>query len=288
LLQIPKREILAWLECCHVAFFHDPTNLDTRFLRAKMRTSIFPDLRTQFGKEFENNFCEIAREAEMLREYLNMKVAPYLQNCVKGNWGVYLDLASGPCYLYELHFLLRKVSLMQGAIFSRSQITLAAALIAERAANKKIITGMNVLECDRGRAFFMPQTIERFDGELQLKMGSQIFGNWRIWVHLWVHQEAILPKNHFVDAWRGTLQTVLPPDTYSVTFAKPHFRRAVGQDKTKELGRYLSEKKVPHFLSGMVPMICKNEIVVEDFLTGSEENAKKFSENFLAITLEYI
>lgn len=35
-------------------------------------------------------------------------------------------------------------------------------------------------------------------------------------------------------------------------------------------------------------MICKNEIVVEDFLTGSEENAKKFSENFLAITLEYI
>lgn len=272
LLSLSKKEITQWLDKQGVSYFLDPTNLQTKYLRGVLRTEIFPFLRKKFGKEFEQSLCSIGEEAQELKAYLDMQVAPYREKALHGPWGLYFaDLPQSTC-------LLKALIRSSLATLSRQQLQLAVKLLIEKTANKQLMTKEGSLFIDRGRAFFCDTHIQDIEGNIAIKEGSCSFGNWEITATITSKCEE--PKNTLINAWQGNLSTYLPVGEYSLSAGSPKMRR-----KGKEYKNYLTEMKIPHFIVSKVPVLCVGNEIVEDFLTGA--NIHKKSESYLYVTLKF-
>ncbi len=75
LLSIRREELLGYLHARAIPYLTDPSNADSRYLRARMRETIFPLLRASFGKEFGDSLLRVAREALELDHYLHEECA---------------------------------------------------------------------------------------------------------------------------------------------------------------------------------------------------------------------
>lgn len=262
LLSVKKSQIVAWLKLRGISFFHDATNDDVRFLRAKMRQETFPFLRHSFGKAFEENLCQIAQEAQELRHYLDDQTARYSEKITYGPWG--LSLAAFPDSLLETKHLLQKLAKQQGIMLSREQLQTAAHLILTKAANKEIINNGRTLFIDRGRAFFCKHQPTPIEDRIALKLGRELIGNWKVSCKQYEGEKGF--RNHFCDAWKGTLSTILAEGSYCLGRALPAHRR-----HTKAYRHFVTNKKIPHFLTTWVPSIMQGETIVEDFLSGTTQ-----------------
>lgn len=74
LLNVQKKEILAWLDQEKITYFVDETNSDTRYLRSRMRKEILPSLSKSFGKRIEPSLCRIGKLASELDEFADQLV----------------------------------------------------------------------------------------------------------------------------------------------------------------------------------------------------------------------
>ena len=271
LLTIKKRELLSWLERHGITYFQDATNQDVRFLRAKMRQEIFPYLRTSFGKEFEDNLTHIAQEAYDLRLYLDEKIQSYLEKASTSNWGT--SLCSLPTTQVETKHLLQQVAKREGLIFSRDQIEKASHLLLTKAADKEIILQGRSIIFDRGRAFFCKAEIPDVEGSITLSLGKAQFGNWSVCTT--PYEAHFKLQNHFSDVWNGTLCTALPAGSYTLCRSNPRDRRLLPSGNTKEYRHFITEKKIPHFLTTKVPVIMQAGQIVEDFLSATPPPSKQ-------------
>ncbi|MBX7066131.1 MAG: tRNA lysidine(34) synthetase TilS [Parachlamydiales bacterium] len=73
-LSVVREEILEYLEAKSLVPFQDSSNSDPAYLRARMRSSIFPFLNEQFGKETRKNLCLLSYRAHELKAYLDKQV----------------------------------------------------------------------------------------------------------------------------------------------------------------------------------------------------------------------
>ena len=80
LLDIPKADLLLYLQRLGLPFLEDPSNCDERFLRNRVRHRLIPFLKEHFTEEVEPI---LAREADILREeslYLEGQAEAWLKN----------------------------------------------------------------------------------------------------------------------------------------------------------------------------------------------------------------
>lgn len=75
LLQVSKKELISYLQRKKISYFIDPTNLDSRYLRGRLRTSIIPQLEASFGKSIVKNLCLLGQRAQQLEEHF-LKTSP--------------------------------------------------------------------------------------------------------------------------------------------------------------------------------------------------------------------
>lgn len=137
LLAVPKKNILKWLEARNLQGFHDRTNLDTKFLRAKFRVHILPFLTHTFGKDVSPGLCHLAKESKELRDYLDEQIAPYLKQVVKNDKGSLLDLRDEcPRSLFELKYLIKQFCKENGFSLSRESLEKAATCVQNKATRK--------------------------------------------------------------------------------------------------------------------------------------------------------
>lgn len=151
LLTLSKKDILKWLAARDLQGFHDRTNLDTKFLRAKCRVKILPFLSDSFGKEVSPGLCHIAKEAGELREYLDEQIAPYLKKVVITQEGVFLDLSQEcPRSLFELKYLIKQFCKINHFALSRECLDKAATFVRQKAARKSFNTRNRQMTIERG------------------------------------------------------------------------------------------------------------------------------------------
>lgn len=108
LLPFSKSEMELFLKKQHINYFFDESNQDTKFLRARMRCQMIPDLKRVFGKSFEDNLCYLASISEKLSDYLKLKTEPFLKNILRGPFGSCLDLTGCEIHPFEYRFLLTR------------------------------------------------------------------------------------------------------------------------------------------------------------------------------------
>lgn len=112
LLCVSKKELMAWLEKRKIRYFTDPTNLNSKYLRGRMRTSIIPELEASFGKSIVKNLCLLGRRAQKIEEHFS-QMTSQVRNAS--------DL-EGPL----LEFFLKKESEKQGMKLSREELQILA------------------------------------------------------------------------------------------------------------------------------------------------------------------
>ncbi|MEI8365322.1 MAG: tRNA lysidine(34) synthetase TilS [Parachlamydiaceae bacterium] len=150
LLKITKKEILRWLQERNLEGFHDSTNVDPKFLRARLRMDVLPNLSKVFGKEVCSGLCHISNESAELIDYLDANIAPYLARVTSDSAGMSLDLSEcRPTASAELKHLIRRFCECGELNLSRESLNLAANFVSTGAARKSL--GDGSLQVDRYR-----------------------------------------------------------------------------------------------------------------------------------------
>ena len=266
LLHTPKRSLLDYATAENISFFDDPTNKDTAFLRARMRESIFPFLRREFGKEFENNVAAISEEASLLRSYFDEKMKWVVEGCVESDLGFFFNVEKVELHPLEWMECMRVILEKTGSMLSRSQIGEAVSFLTQKSADKWLQVKDRFFYFDRGRLFVLFERSNRVEEINQLQIGPQTVGAYLIEVE----EVAVagVPSNHWLDLFKGKCVTYVPLDSYKVV--KPHgqlYRKRSGTTP-RNYFRCLSDYKVPRFFQTIAPLIEKEAFIYEDFLLG--------------------
>lgn len=80
LLEVSKEAILQFLKQENIPYFEDKTNKDERFLRARMREQMIPQLSAQFGKSVKEPIVRFGRECAELNAFMRKRFQHILQD----------------------------------------------------------------------------------------------------------------------------------------------------------------------------------------------------------------
>lgn len=270
LLRIAKREIQSALLEKNIQAFEDSTNHDPRYLRSRMRQSIFPQLNEQFGKDVKKSMIALSQDAIELNDYFYDRLAPLLKDLAIGPWGMALDLeANLPCSLLEIKYLLRLLCRRENFYLSRNLIEQAAVALQSGKANQNFAMGERRIHVDRKRIFIFSSfsfNDDVKDDEIEvfkLSPGEFSLGNWTFKVSEEIFHDQRCSS--WKEGWKGSLQCMLLPGEYCVGYKKPMYREWINLAKIK---KRWSQDKVPAFLYHFFPIIWQDKKIFHEFLTG--------------------
>lgn len=143
LLNVRRSEILQFLNDRSLIPLIDSSNFDPTYLRARMRSEIFPFLNQAFGKETTENLTLLSERAYELKEYLDRQVASAPIH--HGPWGTLVDL-SGLETIEQRH-LLQKI----GKPLSRDQLETLIEWLKNGAKSKQLTLKTKKILVDEGR-----------------------------------------------------------------------------------------------------------------------------------------
>jgi tRNA(Ile)-lysidine synthase len=280
LLKATKMEIESWLCAQSIRPFYDSTNLDSRFLRGRMRTRIIPELSKEFGKEITSGLCHIASEAQELRNYLNERIKPYLEHIERHAYGVLLDLSKNcPDNQFELKALLHELFSQEGVCLNRELTQTLCELIYSRKADRELIVDGLSIQVDRGRLFIMRRCEEAVFGKHALELGTFQSGPWKVIVKK-VESSILDRREGWKAVWNGHIETVLPMNDYQL--GKVQMNACYpGQSS---ISKWWNDHKIPAFLRRQVPVVWLDGKIYHEFLS-ERPKAMEQGGSFLHVTL---
>ncbi len=257
-LEVSKKEIRCFLAEKNVLAFEDETNFDPKYLRARMRKEIFPHLRKNFGKEFQENLSSIARSSYELKQYLDEKISSILP--VKGPWGVYFDLREKP--VFELRYFLNKNLKKYKKVCSRDPINRLINWIQEKKGNKKITEEILV---HKGFFFILDtkQTVS-FSVQISPLEKKEKNSDWR-------------------DLFSGAASICLPNADYKIKIPSPN----EFYGKTP-LRHWYSKNEVPPFLRHSIPVVYRDQKIYAELLSGRNKNNYEGTTEYIKINITFI
>lgn len=250
LLPIAKSEILKVAQSLPFQPFVDATNLDSRFLRGRFRTSIIPFLSQTFGKQVSAPLRKLSAESTELKEYLKSRLSPFLKNIQRGPLGLFMDLgAHAPEHLIELKFAIRCLCEEAGFRMSDSSIVQAAKFVLEKKTDRFFASSGGFIYLDRGRLFVSTKGLKtaRWAAAVQqMEYGNEPnLSGWQ-------------------NVWKGRVEVFLPEAEYELK--APVLRQPY--PRTSSLSKLWTNLKVPAFLRSCIPAVWHNNCLVYEFLTG--------------------
>ncbi|HEX2579031.1 MAG TPA: tRNA lysidine(34) synthetase TilS [Rhabdochlamydiaceae bacterium] len=151
LLGVDKATLKAWLEEKGLKAIEDSTNLDQRYLRGKMRTSILPQLETHFGKEVSGNLRRLGESARELSDYLSKKIEKYEALIIEDKGEKRVDLSGYyPLEPVEIKAFLKKFSEKNKVFLSHAALQSLYTILEKGTLHRKVGTGDRFVEV-RGR-----------------------------------------------------------------------------------------------------------------------------------------
>lgn len=282
LLNVQKKDILNWLTERKLSFFEDRTNLDSRFLRGKMRTTLIPYLKQEFGKEVTNSLIHSSLEAKELDDFLKSHLQIYRDQIEISPVGVFLDLSQKiPDTSFEIKQVIRYFLEICQMCLSASQMETAIHLIRDKTGNKRLGNLQQVIYFDRGRLFMEKKALPIATHVMKTIDGLQ-YGPWKI------RWESCQDLKRLCSSWREVLQgsffVCLPTkENYILT---PPERCAV-YPNTSQLDKWWTKHKIPAFLRSKIPVVQLENQIVHEFLTGKMNPVHAKMMQWSKMTFEY-
>lgn len=250
LLTFPKLALLPRAHELPLVPFCDSTNLDSRFLRGRLRAHLIPYLSDSFGKAISQPLCRLSEEALEARLYFDERIQPIMDKVERGAMGFFVDLSpfilNHPLELrHAIRMVAEKADLKMPVEFAKALVK----LLVSGKADKKAELCRRCLHVDRCRLFIPFQ--------------QQALGMWKVEIApiQYEGQEALTGWQH---VWQGYLKVFLPVEKYCAEAPQQHKRYF----KHSTLSQWWGDAKVPAFLRHLVPVIEKKGAIVHEFLTG--------------------
>lgn len=252
LLNCSKKEIKQWLKERGFVPFEDRTNVDPKFLRARFRTRIIPQLSQDFGKNIDASLQRLGHEAEELKAYLDHQLKETIETISQGPFGTCLDLSHNcPSTDLELKYLIRKVLEKENVTLSWPLILEASQKLRAKSPNCQLLSKNAYVYLDRGRIFVLSKPLEAFKYEIPLEIGQYSAGAW----HIEVKEGEIRPLTGWKEAWKGELSVALPKGNYCLKIAE------------SSLSKWWTNHKIPAFMRYAFPVIASSSGIHYEFLS---------------------
>lgn len=281
LLEFSKKQIEAWLLENRLSSIADQTNLDSRFLRGRLRTTVMPWLSHHFGKEVNRSLCRVAQEAAELKEFLDQRLQPWMDQVNHGVFGSFLDLRThSPSSRFEIRHVIQRFCEQGNQMVSRSLANTATELILQGAGDKVMMMGKMMLYIDRKRLFFLPLEENDPNPSLQFSHEQQSWGKWMM---IERSTTDFSTTSSWEDAWKGKCEVVLPKGNYWLGAAQMNARYGIKNSISKWWTKY----KIPAFLRKKVPVLWSQEGIIHEFLTGKTRVKQDPSLPLIRIALVY-
>lgn len=272
LLNVSKKNLIDFLEQKKIAYFKDPTNLDPRFLRGRMRKDIFPVIDAHFGKNIRLPLCRLANSSLEMKDYVSKQVKAANIELVKCDFGEYADL-SPLTHSVEIKWFLGQFFKNENCTLSQDQFNIAVKCILEKKANRKLEIQKNTVYFDRGYFFYFrskkPTEIKEFCCQPwklkfeKFKRGDTELLGWK-------------------SVFSGQCRAILPFGNYALGLAS--------QETMAFLDRLWNQQKVPAFLRSQAPVLYdEHGAVVHEFLSGKKllKSTPKGDEVTVSLYREY-
>ncbi len=261
LLPFSKNDVRQWAACQKLNWIEDPSNLDERFLRGRMRTTMVPYLEKVFGKKFEHNLLHLGQSATELTEFMQEALSESLSKVQRAPFGWLLERQDAPSHQWALKWLLAEQLSAHKDVLSRRHIEQLVAGIKEKKANQWFISKLGAIYQDRGSLFYfnvLPVWLEY----LSIKPGEKkVVGDWAISLQKSTTSLPLSQKG-WKEAMQGTLRAIVPYQTTQLQPPDKAKRLANG----KSLKRAWEEEKVPACLRKAFPLILNQKgEVLQDF-----------------------
>lgn len=260
LLDLGKKEIQQTLFEQNISAFEDPSNKHVKFLRARLRETIFPRLNQEFGKRVEKNLAILADEAQELKDYFDLRLIPLLNESIDTPIGIYLDLQEKiPASLLEIKYLLRLLCSKKQFFLSREMIAQMALALQLGKANQRFAMGKHWIWIDRQRIFIPASSLTGQKNEiLSLIPTKGVIGDWVYTMTQETYTQSFLVTS-WKEGWKGELRCYLPFGEYKIGF-KDGF-------EDKRVKKRWAQAKVPAFLYYFFPLIWEKGEICHEFLT---------------------
>ncbi|CRX39482.1 tRNA lysidine(34) synthetase TilS [Estrella lausannensis] len=266
LLDVKKQEIQDYIRLNQIEYFTDRTNSDEKYLRARMRLKLFPEVTQLFGKSIEDPLIRIAEESAMISHFLDQQTEPFIAAGHSCSLGYFLDLSN----VEKMHIalamhLLTRVSKELKMTLSRTQKEDAAKALIDGRANLSFETEGKRLEIDRKRIlFFTSDKLAPFTFEALKKGGVNSSS-------LIIQEDAeasTQPWKKFM-GWQclfrggGVLQIPVEGDL--------QIKRVMPGESfpgNSPIAKFWTNRKVPACLRSYLPGIYQGEQLIADLATG--------------------
>lgn len=265
LLSVKKTEISLWLETRGLKPFIDCTNEDTRFLRARLRKEILPDLSRSFGKEIKENLFRLGNDAFELKQYLERKISPLLTQVQEGPFGSYLDFTPFfPLERIELKAAIKTLFAKEQVILSNDSIECLMDGIEKKSANQKMVFKNCLALLDRGILFLIKNIPPVFSLPGPIIEGRYIQDGWE-WEFKFENKPNVRSSS-WRDLWKGEACVAMDPGEYEFIPSK----QSLAYPGSSPIKDWWVEHKVPAFLRSVLPLICYKGNVVHEFFSGKK------------------
>lgn len=139
LLGTDKPALRNWLDSRGLKPIEDHTNLDPRYLRGRMRTTILPELTEHFGKEVGENLRRLGQTAQELGDYLNRQLRKYEALIVEDHEEERVDLSSFyPLDPVEVKNFLKKFSAKNKVFLSYEAVQTLYEILEKGTLHRKV------------------------------------------------------------------------------------------------------------------------------------------------------
>lgn len=139
LLGTDKPELRKWLDNKGLKPIEDPTNLDVRYLRGRMRTAILPELKEHFGKEVGENLRRLGQTAQELGDYLDRQLLKYEALIMEDHEEKRVDLSRFyPLEPVEVKNFLKKFSAQNKVFLSHEAVQTLYEILKKGTLHRKV------------------------------------------------------------------------------------------------------------------------------------------------------
>jgi tRNA(Ile)-lysidine synthase len=286
LLDVGKKELEQELIHRQISAFHDETNSNPRFLRARLRTNLLPTLANQFGKQMSSHLKNLGKESDELHLYLSKRVSHLITLQQTGPFGTYLNLQHHlPQEPIEQRHLIRLFCENVGFKISREGLYQAAAFLAQGSAGKAISCGKQLLYIDRHVLFAYNGTVLNDSSPVNLIHSHASYGQWIVETKRLTWDNSIsFSSTNWHSVWKGEAQVILDDKpSYHLELPQPG---ALYPNST-HLKKWWNNAKVPAFIHHFIPVVVEEGKIIHEFLSGKNKSQFLPKQPIAHITLKW-
>lgn len=271
LLHTEKSALVDWLKPRNIEFVSDSSNLDPRFWRGFVRTSLLHQVQAALGKELQGALCRLADFSEELSETLDDWWQNLAGQAVQGFLGTWIPLPENCPPLVLRHALRKTAESLHSNLPIEAAHRIAVAVENQRRNARVDFCNLQVI-IEGKDLFFLSKLGKGPRSEVTAlqhitQPGNFKIGCWHVLARRATNSEiATFSRRSSIgwqDLWSGAFETLAFGNSCSLALPRPGMHL---ENRRQSIFSWWGKGEVPSFLRSQVPVVLGKRGVAQQWL----------------------